>query len=546
MLRFEKIKNTSGIAAFIALVVMIMLTLVGLAAIRISDDEVNISGNELNEMAAFYAAEAGLERASAAIQAQYETTGAPPSVMPSGSETVNNCVVAYNTVDNGAAVQKTLSLGTLAGLHALSKIFTITAVGVSGVDRSHVQLTHEFECDLIPIFQFAVFYDNDLETAPGPDMTLLGRVHSNANIWLNAGSNLYMNSYLTCSGNLLHGRKGPGSVDAGSIFIKDTDGNYQNMKNADGTFLSSASSNWYDSATARWGGRVQDSIFGQEKLNLPLSATGDPHKIIERASGNPDSYENRADLKIIKGSVYALVGGVWTNVTTLLPAGAVTSNDFYDPREGKTVKSTDIDMSLLKLSPYYPVGGIIYASNDQGGFFHALRLKNGSDIGGAVSVFSENPIYVQGDFNSINKAPTALVADAVTFLSNSWVDSTSTMSLNDRVASETICNASIITGNTNTTSTYYNGGLESLPRFLEKWDGVTFHLAGSMVNLWNSQQAIGNWSYGTYYTDPVRDWKYDTDLDDPNNLPPGTPTARVFLRLGWQQQYVGYDPESTQ
>src|SRR5262249_20131294 len=34
----------------------------------------------------------------------------------------------------------------------------------------------------IPVFQFAIFYSMDLEINPGPNMTVTGRVHGNANI----------------------------------------------------------------------------------------------------------------------------------------------------------------------------------------------------------------------------------------------------------------------------------------------------------------------------------------------------------------------------
>ena len=96
-----------------------------------------------------------------------------------------------------------------------------------------------------------------------------------------------------------------------------------------------------------------------------------------------------------------------------------------------------------------------------------------------------------------------------------------------------------MTGNTETTSSDYNGGFENLPRFLEVWTGTNFTWSGSAVNLWYSQQADGNWS-GTYYSPPIRDWSYDTDLDDPANHPPETPTVRIFQRTGWKQEYVDY------
>src|SRR5690606_11128673 len=102
----------------------------------------------------------GLETASAAMQTQYEATGVPPTTLPSGTVTVNDCVVAYQTTDGGAAAQETLTQGALAGLHALVKRFTVTSTSNSTIDNSSVTLVQNWQCDLVPIFQFAVFYGN--------------------------------------------------------------------------------------------------------------------------------------------------------------------------------------------------------------------------------------------------------------------------------------------------------------------------------------------------------------------------------------------------
>ena len=177
------LSNQGGFATLIALLMIGMLTLIGLAVLSSSDNEVTIAGNELQDMRSFYAAEAGLQKAAARLQYAYDSTNAPPTVMPAGSDTLNQCVVAYTTVDNGPAQQRNLEQGALAGLHALIKSFSITSTGVSLIDRARVQMSESFETALVPIFQFAVFYGNDLEIAPGPDMTLIGRVHSNGNLW---------------------------------------------------------------------------------------------------------------------------------------------------------------------------------------------------------------------------------------------------------------------------------------------------------------------------------------------------------------------------
>ena len=188
---------------------------------------------------------------------------------------------------------------------------------------------------------------------------------------------------------------------------------------------------------------------------------------------------------------------------------------------------------------YGPTNGVLYCS-DETTDYPALRLLNGDELDAGLSIASENPVYTVGDYNSVDKKPASILADAVTYLSEAWDDSKSTASKYDRPASDTKVNVSYLTGNVETTSTDYNGGFENLPRFLENWSGQTLTWTGSAVNLWNSRQANGTWS-GSYYSPPNRDWSYDTDLDDPHKLPPESPVIRVFQRTGWKQTHVGYD-----
>lgn len=540
------LKSERGVATMIALLMMGMLVLIGLAALSTSDDEVQIAGNEFQEMKAFYAAEAGLEKAAAQLQKQYDSTGAPPLAMPSGTAVINNCGVAYQVADDGPATTRPLTYGTLAGLNALVKSFTTTAVGVSTVDRAKVELSQSFETALIPLFQFAVFYGNDLEIAPGADMSLIGRVHSNGNLWVQANNTLKMDSYVTASGDILHGRKGPGGVSNGDVMIKDANGNHVTMKMG-GSWMDANYSDWYDSSIARWGGRVQDGSHGQTALNLPLTTSSDPHSIIERADGgNEDSYENKAGLIIKDGvAIRRQSDGSWLDVTANMVADGVlsyTPNKFMDQREGERVDATELDMEKLYDNGYEPDNGVLYFADDitSSSEWPALRLNNGEELGDNLTIASENPVYINGDYNKHNKKSAALMADAVSFLSNNWNDFASNLTKYDRPATQTTVNVSYMTGNVETTSSNYNGGFENLPRFLERWSGVDFNWKGSAVNLWNSVQAYSTWN-GSYYDPPNRNWEYDTDLDDPNKLPPETPTVRVFQRTNWKQSYVGAD-----
>ena len=142
---------------------------------------------------------------------------------------------------------------------------------------------------------------------------------------------------------------------------------------------------------------------------------------------------------------------------------------------------------------------------------------------------------------------TVVVTDALSILSNSWDDADSDKSLSSRVASNTTVNVAFLTGNTVTGEggAAYNGGLENLPRFLEKWSGITLTIRGSFVDLWQSRQATGAWSYGKYYKAPIRDWGFDEDFLDVTNMPPGTPQVNVSQRTSWHQDLAAEEADIT-
>lgn len=559
--------NERGFATLIALLMVGMLTLLGIAALSTSDDEVNIAGNELQETRAFYAAEAGLEAAAAALQTEYDSTGVPPTIMPTGTQEVNRCLVTYSTSDNGAAQQQVLSSGSLVGLHALVKSFTIasTAVG-SSIGTGRVDMEQTFETALVPIFQWAVFYEEDLWVEPVFDMTIDGRVHCNNDMFIRsagAGKDFLFTDRVSCAGDITHGFPWVGS--SGDVIFTDELGNEVSMCQG-GTWIDSHHANWYDTASALWGGMVRDQAFGQEALNLPLTS-GDPYRLIQRGAGNPDSKEHEAGLKILDGVVYSKVGGVWQDVTAAMPADAIVcdaTTTFFDAKEKQWIRNTQIDVDELVNSGYFPSNGIIYISDQRnrttatyGEVDNATMLFNGDDLdGNPMTVVCENPVYVQGDFNTDDKQPASVMSDALTFLSNNWdpdkarekdafgrlySDRWSDVYYAKKNASKTTVNLSFITGDTEADvgSRNHGGGLENFPRFIENWSGTEFKIRGSMIELFHSREATGTYTYAKYFTAPTRNWGFDTDLLDPNKLPPGTPCVRVFQRTGWKQQHVG-------
>ncbi len=208
-----------------------------------------------------------------------------------------------------------------------------------------------------------------------------------------------------------------------------------------------------------------------------------------------------------------------------------------------------------------------YASTES-----AIRVINGSALPeGGLTIVSDNPVYIQGDYNTgspivngtvstaplaattsstwglthdsttvtLDQAnanqtyqyssgvpytnvsgstgtyywqPAAIVSDAVSVLSNNWSDSNSNLALSSRVASAaTTINAAFIAGNVATTSSSYSGGVENFPRLLEDWGGKRFNYVGSLILMYNSTEATGNWNNASYGI-PTRRWAYDKNF----------------------------------
>jgi hypothetical protein len=239
-------------------------------------------------------------------------------------------------------------------------------------------------------------------------------------------------------------------------------------------------------------------------------------------------FHDQAGLSILaqEDGTWQAFDGTGNEITdTLAASAAVSIETMYDARQGGNVSVVQVDVGALDGSSAFPANGLLYAASygiGAGTDLAGVRLVNGTELAAPLTVVSEGAVYVQGDFNTVDKKGAAVIADAVNLLSNSWDDSKGTSGLPR--ASDTTFNLAFISGNHDTTVGAYNGGFENLPRFHENWSGVPCRITGSFVNAWTSRYATGGWVYGgNRYTAPDRLWSYDTSFNDVANLPPFTP-----------------------
>jgi type IV pilus assembly PilX-like protein len=205
-------------------------------------------------------------------------------------------------------------------------------------------------------------------------------------------------------------------------------------------------------------------------------------------------------------------------------------------------------------------------------FRRALKLVDGATLNlgnscGAVvcglTVASENPVYIQGDYNAPANGTwagpsvaAAVAADAVTLLSDNWNDVNSFMypyalgTSNDRVAVQTAYRVALIAGKgipfgqiagaCGCDDFGTDGGVHNFLRFLETWSGVNGYYYGSMVSFYFNRQGVGTYKNSGYvYSPPVRHYSFDTNFTlGPAFLPPRTPVLRSVNTIGFSQQLL--------
>jgi len=566
-----------GAALVMTLLVLVILTAFGLTLVALGTSEVAMSSNWRDYSKDFYAAEAALESGVVGLrnllpatptptQAQLNTIATPPTLSDSRLTFGAYTITAASPAPN----RQTFAAGPYSGLFGWVQGYSIQAQ-VNGQGGTKAKLTQVLQHTRVPLFQFGIFYGKgvDLELRPGPGMTFNGKIFSNSNIYVAAGSTLQITDSMKAAGNIYRSIKSePAYPNMSNPQIADAAGTLQTL-NFDHTYQPGFGSTWPSAgawasqAMQTFGGQVQDSAMGVQQIVPPLpDLFGNPsnpdvvaHQLIEMPRAGDSAalasakMYSQAGLRIEAGATTIAATGQNGNGVTL-PLNAVIKRTFYDAREAKTMTAYDVDVNLMRTAGALPANGVLYVAGTVTTENPVVRLVNGSQLpSGGLTVVSQNPVYIVGDYNTVpvgaTHAPAAVLGDAVTVLSNDWIPKNYDAKgdqpfFGNRVASaNTTVNAAIATGpSSESTMGRDNGKVNNLVRFLEDWTGKQFTYSGSLLALWHSQQVTGAWrccgiSGLYYYGPPSRVWSYDTLFDTAQ--PPGTPMGVIMTKGSWSQ-----------
>jgi hypothetical protein len=323
--------------------------------------------------------------------------------------------------------------------------------------------------------------------------------------------------------------------------------------------------------------------FGNEDIINPSVTSGAPNGVLDTCTpGVTACPPEDVDGDGVFRTYGAYAHPIATPSTTVAPTGTTP-----------TGKWNAIISSVANTTAGNPAFVRITASQAQKNsvvvFRRALRLVNGTlgnlpplaaaqaatcsgGTAGGFSVASENPVYVQGDYNAsvanaFNDAaplchvPASVMGDTVTLLSNAWTPGAQSgtgdansfanpTNSGNRVASTTYYRMAVMGGKTNSfpqpttwgvSDTGTDGGVHNFLRYDENWSGQTLYYLGSMASFYLSRQGTGIYKYGvgnTVYQPPTRNYTFDTDFQNINKLPPGTPRFTDVNALSYYQSIL--------
>jgi hypothetical protein len=565
-----------GFALEATLILLVLLTVLISAALAATIMVQRGAGVDYRSARATYAAEAVADHVMAQLEADIqdgsindaELAALTPPAIAGFNLTVNGARV-------GAPVPRTLANGPFAGLFGLNQQIDIT-VHADDPRGNRADGIVSVNAQSIPLFQFGVFYEEDLEIHNGPPMTFAGWVHTNSNLYLSS-DNTFFQDLITTPRSAFWDRKAYADRRNG-VWINNAAAVPVNL-----TFDSRSMpvpNDFRAASQASFDSRLMTTAHGVTPLRLPLPV-GMPALELIRPRAAGDAPEVRrikeawlADLHVTVDLDQLGAACVAPGALQYLPRpnGRQTPDvgdcplifrgrpdAFLDGREDVGVDLLEVDVGALEdwVAVNYPgrrvdILYVTFVNANPGNpiaDFPAVRLINGSVLRYPLTVATDRPVYVQGDYNSGAWQPAAIMGDAVTFLSAGWVDAAHAAfpAAPTPATGEMWVFAAIAAGHSATPCDYqdagcvgppYGGGLENFPRFLEQWSGVQMHYRGSLVSLFQSQFANRQrWSWRHYYDPPDRDWQFETRFRDPTQLPPGTPAMVSVSPIAFRPVY---------
>jgi len=324
-----------GTATVTAVLIMGLLAVFAAASLSRVTTEAIVMGNDYSNTQAFYAAQASLELMSRnfnnVFDVQINPTDSDINRIQTSMPAIANFNFNQQVIRSGSSDNLLIEDGPFSGLVSLRTPWRLQSVATY-TSGAQVQLTRTFYNHQIPIFQFGIYYEDDMELFPGPNFNFGGRVHSNRHIFLAAGSNLYFKSRVTAAGEVVRdlARSGKSLTDGtwtGSVWVANASGVNKELLTTKGSVIGgpdvsnsdpnmpngSINTNWSVDSAAFNG----NLLARQRPLRLPLQigSDDDPIEMIKRGKDTDNAvlrdsrYFNKPGIRVSLSDTQAKLPG---------------------------------------------------------------------------------------------------------------------------------------------------------------------------------------------------------------------------------------------
>lgn len=470
-----------------------------------------------------------------------------------------------------------------SGLYAIQNSYQIYALATRADGSAGTILGLDMKSRTVPIYQFAVFADLDTSLHPNL-MDVGGPVHINGDFYVDATDYLNIYGVVSVTGQIIHGRntnacsngdvRMPHMVPTmpfSSSMLTDLAGSSYGCNGSSARDLGSQD-------FAAWNGMVKQGV---DPLQVPQLSDLNP----VYGSNFWDAADLRLVLKVDASDQIASTASPLTGIEVRYPNNTVnvvltntinntctngsgvarfnnrpvaitsrnTTHKVRSPIENDYITMLEVDMrslfdclhnnALISLDDDTSGGLVIYMTVEGPDSAtlntYGVRLFNGANLSSTISgspaiegltVVTNQALYVQGDYNTINKKSAALISDSINVFSNNWDDANSTCSTfpsctppayTARVASNTTINAAIVSGSV------ISDGIHNVTRLHENWYSSprkSLTITGSFISTSaptkTNNLMINAPAVDATYSPPNRYFNFDTTFNNPNTLPP--------------------------
>ena len=267
-----------GFALPAALAVLALLSMLVVTVFANAMAAYRSGSTDLGKIRSHFAAEAGAESAMAQLDAALEDAILDSAEITSvvAPTMAGFSFDSFSVTRVGGVTPEQITDGPFTGLWSLTQMVDIYSEASDPAQNSSaVVLTAKAQA--IPIFQFGVFYEKDLEIHNGPRLDFEGWVHTNGNLYLNS-ANQYFQSFVTTPNRVFHDRKDSHDFDLG-VWIQDAMATdvlltFDSRDTPDANDFRNASNASFDN-------RLQTDAYGVDTLQVPLPTGVDAITVIE-------------------------------------------------------------------------------------------------------------------------------------------------------------------------------------------------------------------------------------------------------------------------